>query len=188
MQTSTRRTIVKASMKGLGAAVALRLGASRRARAQTSRWYEEPRPVVKGRYLAVDNVCAYPNMTRLDDGTLIVAIYNQPTHGGPNGDIECWASEDGGRFWKLRGIAAPHEPDLTHLQACIGTAHDGSLLVLAETERYRDSRLREGGSRSACVDPRTMAEPGNGRKRSILPRVLRTCSPMEISSRVRGKL
>ena len=145
MEKVTRRTIFNASLKSLGAAVVAGLSAAAGSRAQTSRWYEEPHPQVKGRYLAIDNVCAYPNMTRLDDGALIAAIYNQPTHGGPNGDIECWASEDGGRFWKFRGTAAPHEPGLSHLQACIGTAHDGSLLVLAETERYRDNRLRLRG-------------------------------------------
>ena len=120
METVTRRTIFKASVKSLRVAVVAGLSVPRGSRAQTSRWYQEPQPEVKGRYLAVDNVCAYPNLARLDDGTLIAAIYNQPTHGGPNGNIECWASEDGGRFWKLRGVAAPHEPERSHLQACVG--------------------------------------------------------------------
>ena len=52
------------------------------------------------RFIAVDNVCAWPNLTHLPDGTTIVAtIFNQPTHGGWEGDVECWASTDGGRTW-----------------------------------------------------------------------------------------
>jgi len=33
------------------------------------------------RYIAIDNVCAWPNLTALPDGTLAAAIYNRPIHG-----------------------------------------------------------------------------------------------------------
>ena len=62
------------------------------------------------RYVAVDNVCAWPNLTLLKDGTIVAAIFNHPSHGLAEGDVECWASIDGGRIWKLRGVPAPHEP------------------------------------------------------------------------------
>ena len=38
-------------------------------------------------FIAVDNVCAWPDLTRLDD-ELVVAIYNQPAHGRWHGDID----------------------------------------------------------------------------------------------------
>jgi len=53
------------------------------------------------RYIAIDNVCAWPNLTQMPDGTIIATIFNQPTHGGWEGDVECWASEDDGRTWHL---------------------------------------------------------------------------------------
>ena len=83
------------------------------------------------RYIAVDNVCAWPNLTLLPDATIVAIIFNQPTHGGWEGDVECWASEDDGRSWSLRGVPAPHEPATNRMNVAAGLAHDGSLLVLA---------------------------------------------------------
>lgn len=83
------------------------------------------------RYIAIDNVCAWPNLTLLKDGSLIASIFNHPSHGLGEGDVECWASSDGGRLWKLRGVAAPHEPATNRMNVAAGMAHDGSLIVLA---------------------------------------------------------
>lgn len=87
--------------------------------------------IIKERYVAVDNVCAWPNLTQLADGTLVATIFNQPTHGGWEGDVECWASEDGGRIWRLRGVPAPHEPRTNRMNVAAGCAADGALVVLA---------------------------------------------------------
>ncbi len=83
------------------------------------------------RYVAVDNVCAWPNLTLLKDGTIVAAIFNHPSHGLAEGDVECWASTDGGKIWKLRGVPAPHEPRTNRMNVAAGTANDGSLIVLA---------------------------------------------------------
>jgi len=83
------------------------------------------------RYIAIDNVCAWPNLTRMPDGAIIASIFNQPTHGGWEGDVECWASVDGGRSWTYRGTAAPHEPTTNRMNVAAGLARDGSLVVLA---------------------------------------------------------
>ena len=83
------------------------------------------------RYVAVDNVCAWPNLTRMPDGAMVATIFNQPTHGGWEGDVECWASEDDGRFWTLRGVPAPHDPTTNRMNVAAGLARDGSLVVLA---------------------------------------------------------
>jgi Neuraminidase (sialidase) len=82
------------------------------------------------RYIAIDNVCAWPNLTQLKDGTIIASIFNHPSHGQAEGDVECWASSDG-RLWRLRGVAAPHEPATNRMNVAAGMAHDGSLIVLA---------------------------------------------------------
>ena len=108
---------------------------------QTSGWFNEPYPRVLERYLAIDNVCAYASLTLAGDGTLLASIRNRPVHSGPDVDIECWASQDGGKFWKLRGIAAPHAQGTSQEQSAIGIAHDGSIVVIARTDKY-EGRVR----------------------------------------------
>lgn len=83
------------------------------------------------RYIAIDNVCAWPNSTLMPDGSIVVTIFNQPCHGTTEGDGECWASEDGGRLWRLRGVPAPHEPGTNRMNVAAGLAPDGALIVIA---------------------------------------------------------
>lgn len=83
------------------------------------------------RYIAVDNVCAWPNLTRMSDGTILATLFNQPTHGGWEGDVECWASTDDGRTWQLCGVPAPHEPTTNRMNEATGLARDGSVIVLS---------------------------------------------------------
>ncbi|HLV36928.1 MAG TPA: sialidase family protein, partial [Spirillospora sp.] len=83
------------------------------------------------RYIAIDNVCAWPNLTLMPDGAIIATIFNQPTHGGWQGDVECWASEDGGLTWQRRGTPAPHEPNTNRMNVAAGLAQDNDLIVLA---------------------------------------------------------
>ena len=83
------------------------------------------------RYVAIDNVCAWPNLTRMPDGVIIATIFNQPCHGLWEGDVECWASVDEGRTWSFRGTAAPHEPATNRMNVAAGLAENGDLIVLA---------------------------------------------------------
>jgi len=83
------------------------------------------------RFVAIDNVCAWPNLTLMRDGSVVATIFNRPSHGLLEGDVECWASRDGGRAWTRRGVAAPHEPGTNRMNVAAGEAHDGSLIVLA---------------------------------------------------------
>ena len=82
------------------------------------------------RYVAIDNVCAWPNLTQLKDGSLTATIFNRPHHGKGEGDVECWASSDGGHFWELRGTVTSHKPGTVRMNVAVGRAHDGSLVVL----------------------------------------------------------
>ena len=83
------------------------------------------------RYIAIDNVCAWPNLTLMPDGSIIATIFNQPCHGAWEGDVECWASTDGGRLWHRRGVAAAHEPGTNRMNVAAGLVHNGDLLVIA---------------------------------------------------------
>ncbi|NLY00542.1 MAG: exo-alpha-sialidase [Rhodopirellula sp.] len=92
-----------------------------------------PRPIV-----AVENVCAWPNLTVLGDGSIVATIFNQPSHAGLPGDVECWATEDGGKTWTKRGTAAPHEGNTNRMNVAAGRAGNGDLVVIASgwSEKY----------------------------------------------------
>jgi len=83
------------------------------------------------RFIAVDNVCAWPNLTLMPDGAIISSIFNQPTHGGWEGDVECWVSRDQGQMWQLLGVPAPHEPATNRMNVAAGGGYDGRMIVLA---------------------------------------------------------
>jgi len=126
---------------------------------------------VLDRLMAVEGVCAWPNLTLLPDNTILAAIYNHPSHLLGEGDVECWASTDGGRMWEKRGTAAPHEPGTARANVAAGLAHNGHVIVLTSGWGYapgfRNRRLppwvcrsSDGGrtwsvdkSRSAVIFP-----------------------------------
>lgn len=83
------------------------------------------------RYVAIDNVCAWPNLTLMPNGDIVATIFNKPYHGLWAGDVECWASSDGGRFWSRRGVPAPHEPQTNRMNVAAGLASNGDLLVIS---------------------------------------------------------
>lgn len=82
------------------------------------------------RYIAVDNYCAWPNLTLMPNGDIAALIFNQPSHGRWEGEVECWASTDGGKLWLYRGTPAPHEPGTTRLNVAGGLAHNGDLIAI----------------------------------------------------------
>ena len=91
------------------------------------------------RYVAIDNVCAWPNLTLMPDGSVVATIFNRPYHGLDVGDVECWYSPDG-RLWEKRGSPAVHEGKSNRMNVAAGLAHDGSLVVLASGWGGRDFR------------------------------------------------
>ncbi len=83
------------------------------------------------RYIAVDNVCAWPNLTLLPNDEIAACIFNQPSHGVNEGDVVCYVSSDQGRMWECRGIPAPHEPLTNRMNVAAGLNRANDLLVLA---------------------------------------------------------
>ena len=82
--------------------------------------------------VAIQDVCAWPNLTLLPDGTIVAAIFNQPAHANVAGDVECWASTDRGRTWSKRGVAGPRtSPDSNRLPGAAGLAANGDLLSIS---------------------------------------------------------
>lgn len=89
----------------------------------------ESAPPRISRYIVIDNVCAWPNLTLLRDGSLAAIIHNRPSHGRMEGDLDCWVSQNG-EFWEKRGQPAPNEPGTTRMNVAAGLAGNGDLLVL----------------------------------------------------------
>lgn len=117
------------------------------------------------RYIAIDNVCDWPCLNVAADGTLLATLFNQPTHGGCEGDTECWASEDGGRSWERRGVVHPHAPGTNNgLNHAAGFAPDGDFVVVTNG---RDNRPPVGQVRSAMdsriLPPLVCRSSDNGR-------------------------
>ena len=86
------------------------------------------------RYIAIDNVCAWPNLTLLPNGEIIGTIYNTPQHKSDasvsGANIECWASEDDGRIWTLRGTPDSPPEGETRVNQAAGLDGDGALIVI----------------------------------------------------------
>ncbi|MDQ3624936.1 MAG: glycoside hydrolase [Verrucomicrobiota bacterium] len=136
------------------------LGAALLLAAATLRAGEPSAPASITRLVAIDNVCAWPTLTLLRDGTIIATIHNRPAHGLMEGDVECWASKNG-ELWSRAGTPAQHEPDTIRMNHAAGLAKNGDLLVLVsgwtnvkQPERpkqdpFRDAVLRSWVCRSA---------------------------------------
>ena len=106
-------------------------------------------------YVAVDNVCAWPNLSVLPNGDFVAVIFNQPCHGLWQGDVECWASTDGGEMWRKRGDVTRHEPDTNRMNVSAGLAPNGDLIALVSgwshkvpLGEYDTSRGRDPNSRT----------------------------------------
>jgi len=112
--------------------------------------------------LAVKDVCAWPNLKILPDGTLVATIFNQPSHGSVAGDVECWASQDGGKTWQRRGIVAPHEPDTNRMNHAAGLAANGDLVVICSGWSNRYPAGQTGAPFRARVLPPWVCRSADG--------------------------
>ncbi|TNJ63755.1 exo-alpha-sialidase [Paenibacillus hemerocallicola] len=81
-------------------------------------------------YIAIDNVCAWPNLTLLPDGTIAAVLFNKPNHSLAEGEVECWVSSDGGRLWRKQGVPVSSQPGDNRMNHAAGLAHNGDLIVL----------------------------------------------------------
>lgn len=108
--------------------------------------------LVKSRYVAIDNVCAWPMLATLPDGSFAAIIFNRPSHGQMEGDVECWVSRDGA-LWEKRGHPAPNEPHTVRMNIAAGLARNGDLLVLCSgwTDVKQPERPKQAAFRDAVL-------------------------------------
>jgi len=74
--------------------------------------------------------CAWPNLTLLPNGEIGAAIFNQPSHGRLEGDVELWVSNDGGDTWAMRSQITQHEAGTVRMNVAAGLNQKGELVVL----------------------------------------------------------
>ena len=81
-------------------------------------------------FVAIDNYCAWPNLTILPDGMIGALIFNRPSHGRVEGDIELWVSPDGRPPWSRRSAVTQHIPGTSRFNVAAGQGHDDVLIAL----------------------------------------------------------
>jgi BNR repeat-like domain len=126
------------------------------------------------RYVSIDNVCAWPNLTKLPDGSIAAIIFGKPSHGQVAGDIECWVSTDG-LFWEKRGKPAPNDPNTNRMNVAAGLAPNGDLLVLCSgwTNEKQPERPKQAAFRDDIIQAWVCRSQDGGRTwkqhKSFLP-------------------
>ncbi|TDU70597.1 sugar lactone lactonase YvrE [Prosthecobacter fusiformis] len=110
---------------------------------------KERKPLRFYRQAAVQEVCAWPNLTLSRDGSILAVLHNQPGHGTMEGDIECWASTNGLR-WEKRSTITQHAPNTIRMNHAAGLAGNGDLVVLCsgwtnekQAERPKQAEFRD---------------------------------------------
>lgn len=82
--------------------------------------------------VAATDAGLWPELHLAKDGALLALGYNAPAHTTLPGDIDCWASTDGGRSWSKRATAAPRpQPDANYCHFASGFTPAGEFIVLA---------------------------------------------------------
>lgn len=124
----------------------------------------EPDPPAIQQFVAVTNVCAWPNLTQMPDGTIIVIFHNRPSHGQSEGDVDCWASRDG-KVWKKRSTVTKHLPNTVRMNHAAGVAKNGDLIVLCSgwTNEKQASRPKQAKFRDNILRPWVMRSADGGR-------------------------
>lgn len=125
---------------------------------------EELAPPTIEQSVAVENVCAWPNLTLLPDGTIAAVLHNQPSHGQQEGDIECWTSVDG-LDWKKQSVITQHEPGTVRMNHAAGLNADGNLLVLCSgwTNHKHPDRPKQNDFRDDILRAFTLLSEDGGK-------------------------
>lgn len=108
----------------------------------------EPEPPGIRHLVAVKDVCAWPALTLLPDGSINATLFSKPSHGQVAGAVEVWNSP-AGEVWTKRGVPAPNEPDTNRMNHAAGLAGNGDLIVLVSgwTNVKQPQRPKQGDFR-----------------------------------------
>ena len=81
--------------------------------------------------IVAKGVGLWPQVQTAHDGSLLAFGYNAAAHTTLPGDVDCWASTDGGKSWTLRSTAAPRPaPHANYCHFATGLAANGDALIV----------------------------------------------------------
>lgn len=126
------------------------------------------------RFIVIDNVCAWPNLTLLPNGDIVLAGFNQPCHGSWEGEVACWASTDGGRSFRYRGTPRVHDPGANRMNHAAGLNADGEFVVVVSGWSDRPSKadydtgVRKSFSTSRILTPSVCHSRDGGESWSVI--------------------
>jgi sugar lactone lactonase YvrE len=125
---------------------------------------QEKKPAQVKTAAAIRDVCAWPNLTTLRDGTVIAVVHNQPGHGTMEGDIDCWASTDG-LTWEKRSTITRHVPHTIRMNHAAGLAANGDLMVLCSgwTDVQQPQRPKQAAFRDDILSNWVLRSADGGR-------------------------
>lgn len=115
------------------------------------------------RFVVIDNVCAWPNIMMLPNGTIAAVIHNTPSHGQMEGSVECWVS-DNGEFWEMRGMPVQNDPNTVRMNVAAGLANNGDLLVITSgwTNEQQPGQPKRGNFRDGHIPVAVTRSNDNG--------------------------
>ena len=111
------------------------------------------------RYVAIDDKCAWPNLTPMPDGSIVAAIFGEPCHQLWEGSAECWISSDGGRLWSFLSVPVQHEPNRTRGDLAAGPDPRGGLRGPVQRPQVRPA---PGGDARPAKNQGGEGQPGSG--------------------------
>ncbi|MBO9599653.1 MAG: exo-alpha-sialidase, partial [Cohnella sp.] len=119
-------------------------------------------------FIAIDNVCAWPNLTLLPNGSIAAVIFNKPNHGITEGGVDCWVSDDQGYSWRKSGEPGPHQPNRNRMNVSAGLSDSGELIVISsgwDNVVPYDKQVIETchGTRGKILDPVISRSADGGR-------------------------
>ena len=88
---------------------------------------------------AVKEVCAWPNLQLLKNDELLVTVFNKPSHGLHEGELDCYSSEDAGNNWRFKGRPCCHEPGTIRMNCAVGYVR-GTLIIACAGWSWNKSR------------------------------------------------
>lgn len=114
--------------------------------------------------VAVKDICAWPKLALLPNGDVIAAVYNQPSHGAKPGEVDLYASTDGGRTWAKRGTPTRRPAGAYgRLNHAVGVARDGAVHVVGGGWEYDGPGPKDSYKKKKLLRPEASRSADGGR-------------------------
>lgn len=123
-----------------------------------------PRVEVLDQIVAVKDLCAWPKLALLPNGDVVAAVYNQPSHGLKPGEVDLYASTDGGRTWAKRGTPTRRPAGaFGRLNHAVGVARDGAVHVVSGGWEYDGPGPKDSYKKKKLLRPEASRSTDGGR-------------------------